>query len=200
MDNPLIEIPDDLSEETQRLSPSHRAYAVARVYSEHYKNHAECARLAGYSTSSPEVLKATAWRLEQRTDIQNAVLAETRKLIRSHAPDCVRALSKIVCDPKAKQSDIIKASDSLLDRMGLGSVMRHEHDHTVTHKNTREQNLAEIRELLRLPEMQQFLRGDTEATRLLAEANVVDADFVEVASPQSEDDLADLFAPGGTND
>lgn len=117
-----------------------------------------------------------------------AVVAEQREhLARVVVPKAVKALEKIVADPKASDSDRIRAANSILDRTGLVTG----NNLTVTHET-------------QLPPDEMILAAAAGVRERLAafgilpelpDPNVVDAELVEEDSSEVEQAEVVPFRP-----
>ena len=89
---PAIRVSEDgLGPAMLALSPSMRAYVVARVF--YGLNRSRAAQAAGYSTPTPDVAKVQGYRLEHDERIQAAIAEESRKLMRAEGPRSVHCTS-----------------------------------------------------------------------------------------------------------
>lgn len=129
---PLIAIPDaeDLGPAMQACTVGERAWVIAKI--ETGESNAECARLAGYSTSTDDVLKSTGYMLAHRQRVQDALLEMSRKLMRLEGSKSIKCLVAIRDDRTIKPDIRLKASVELLNRAGMSAVS--ESHMTVTHQ------------------------------------------------------------------
>jgi len=121
------------------LSPAMRAFVVAKVF-RGFTNK-ECARWAGYSASSDNVLSVTGHNLAHDPRVQKAIAEETDKLMRCEGAASVRTLIEIRDDPTSEKKDRIKCAVELLNRSGFHAVtesISHVEMHMTEHqKDTR---------------------------------------------------------------
>jgi hypothetical protein len=129
---PLIAVPDadDLGPAMAACNIGERAWVIAKI--ETGANNMECARLAGYSASSDDVLKATGYAIAHRQRVQDALLEMSRKLMRTEGAKSIKTLVAIRDDKAIKPEIRLKASVELLDRAGMNAVS--ESHLTVTHQ------------------------------------------------------------------
>ncbi len=183
---PLIPVPDpdDLGEQMRQCTKGERAWVIAKI--ETGESNAECARLAGYSASSPDVLKSIGYAIAHRERVQAALLEMSRKLMRTEGPKSIKTLVEIRDNTKAENKDRIKASIELLNRAGMSAVQ--ESHLTVTHQLNESQMDQRILQLA----AELGLDQDTARKMLIApadlekNANVIDADFTEVREPSQD--------------
>ena len=82
------------------------------------------ARAAGFGTPTtrPIVMARYAHRLMQDPRIQRALMEESKKMLRAHAPEAVNALLAIVRDVRHK--DHVRGVQLLLDRTDVWNCIR----------------------------------------------------------------------------
>lgn len=129
---PLIAIPaaEDLGPAMQACNIGERAWVIAKI--ETGESNKECARLAGYSASSDDILKSTGYAIAHRQRVQDALLEMSRKLMRTEGAKSIKTLVAIRDDRAMKPELRLKASVELLDRAGMNAVS--ESHLTVTHQ------------------------------------------------------------------
>ena len=108
----------------------------------HYGAATRAARAAGFGTptSRPVVMARYAHRLMQDPRIQRALMEESKKLLRAHAPEAVNALLAIVRDVRHK--DHVRGVQLLLDR--TDSVELHSTVHHQVEINHTDEALREL--------------------------------------------------------
>ncbi len=188
---PLIAVPDpeELGPAMQACNLGERAFVLAKI--ETGESNQECARLAGYSASSPDILKSAGYQIAHRPRVQDALLEEGRKLLRTHGPRSIKTLVEIRDSNAVKPEVRLKAAVELLDRAGMNAVAQ---SHlTVTHE------LSEAQLDQRILAMAAELGLPQEAARRLLispgdlEKNAIDADFTEVEPEVSPEEQARRF-------
>ena len=124
-----------------------RAAVVAHVW--YKKSTHEACRWAGYLDDSPHALEVKAARIFRYEKVQAAVMAESRKLMRSGAVPAVHYAIDLVNNPEAKEENRLKAALALMDRGGLHAIQE-SHTHTHEHRTTEEkdQRIAELLSIL----------------------------------------------------
>lgn len=183
---PLIPVPeaDDLGPAMTDCTVGERAFVVAKI--ETGESNGECARLAGYSASSPDVLKSIGYAIAHRERVQAAILEMSRRLMRTEGPKSIKTLVEIRDNKKAEDKDRIKASIELLNRAGMNAVS--ESHLTVTHQlseSQMDQRILQLASELGLDEAtaRKMLIAPADLEK---NANVIDADFTEVREPSQD--------------
>jgi hypothetical protein len=95
-------------------------------------NHAAAATRAGYISENPHYMKVQAHRLCHRQDVLAAIQEVAEKFNRSSVAMAVRVREQIASSPIAKDSDRLKAVDSILSSAGMGPKSVHEVNVTIT--------------------------------------------------------------------
>lgn len=184
---PLIAVPDaeELGPAMQACNVGERAWVIAKI--ETGENNMECARLAGYSASSDDVLKATGYAIAHRQRVQDALLEMSRKLMRTEGAKSIKTLVAIRDDKAIKPEIRLKASVELLDRAGMNAVS--ESHLTVTH----ELNEAQMDQRILALAAELGLSEDVARKMLISPADLqknadaIDAEFEEVATISAEE-------------
>ena len=184
---PLIAVPDadDLGPAMAACNIGERAWVIAKI--ETGENNMECARLAGYSASSDDVLKATGYAIAHRQRVQDALLEMSRKLMRTEGAKSIKTLVAIRDDKSVKPETRLKASVELLDRAGMNAVS--ESHLTVTH----ELNEAQMDQRILALAAELGLSEDVARKMLISPADLqknadaIDAEFEEVATVSAEE-------------
>jgi hypothetical protein len=183
---PLIAVPaaDDLGPAMQACTNGERSFVIAKV--ETGESNAECARLAGYSASTPDTLKSTGYAIAHRQRVQDAILEMSRKLMRSEGPKSIKTLVEIRDNKSLEAKDRLKASVELLNRAGMSAVS--ESHLTVTHElltdAQKDQRILSLASELGLDEAtaRKMLIAPADLEK---NAQIIDAEFEEV--PLSDD-------------
>lgn len=113
---------------------------------------AQASRLAGFGRpeSTPETHAKIGYRKLQDDRVRAAVMEEVRKWFHAAAPAAVREIHRILNDPKSKDSDKLRASDSVLartDPVTTSQVIQVSHEHTHRHRLSADEVTARILEL-----------------------------------------------------
>ena len=178
---PLIAVPDaeDLGPAMQACNIGERAWVIAKI--ETGESNMECCRVAGYSASSNDVLKAMGYAIAHRQRVQDALLEMSRKLMRTEGAKSIKTLVAIRDDRTIKPEIRLKASVELLDRAGMNAVS--ESHLTVTH----ELNEAQMDQRILALAAELGLTEDVARKMLISpadlqkNADIIDAEFEEVA-------------------
>lgn len=178
---PLISVPDadNLGPAMQACTVGERAWVIAKI--ETGASNAECARLAGFSASTPEVLKSAGYMLAHREKVQAALLEMSRKLMRTEGPKSIKTLISLRDDVKQKSDIRMKCAVELLNRASLGAIA--ESHLTVTH----ELNESQLDQKILSLAAQLGIPRDIAAQMLITPADfdknaqAIDADFEEVS-------------------
>jgi hypothetical protein len=164
------------------LTTQQRAFVLALV--ETGCNNTQAAATAGYGESSPtleqrqKAQRQAGWALTHNEAIQEAIKEEAATRVRAGTLISVSALIDIVNDPKHK--DRFKAAIYLASLNGIQAVqainVNHTHLHSFESMTTRDL----------LTKIKDFSRDvGLDATELLANAGIVDAEFEEVGDGRS---------------
>jgi hypothetical protein len=160
---------------------------------DNYGAQAEAVRKAGFGgpKTKPSTLAQIGWKLMRDDRIIAAVAEESRKLLRSGAPEAVRALRNMVNDPAHK--DHARAVGMVLDRMD--PVTTHQHIDVIhKHVDPDQEALEELRALRQLGVTREKMLETfgyngldrlerleaTDNVRRAQEAKIIDGDAVEV--------------------
>lgn len=187
---PLIAVPDaeDLGPAMLACTVGERAWTIAKI--ETAESNMECARLAGYSASSDDVLKSMGYAIAHRSRVQAALLEASQRLMRTEGPKSIKTLVAIRDDMAVKPEVRAKAAVELLNRAGMNAVS--ESHLTVTHELSEAQMDQKILSLA----AELGLTEDVARKMLIApadlrkNADIIDADFEIVSEPISPEEQA----------
>ncbi len=169
-------------------SPFMARWAVAKV--ETGASDKECARLAGYSAASEHALEATGYRVKNDPRVQAAILELSQSLMRTEGPKSIKTLVMLRDDTKVKPEVRMKCAVELMNRAGMHAVS--EGKLTVTHKlsdSEMDQRILALAAELQIPAeiAQKMLIAPADMAK---NAEVIDAEFVEVVEPLSAEEQA----------
>ena len=183
---PLIPIPDpdDLGERMCACTVGERAWVIAKL--ETGGDNSECARLAGYSTSSPDVLKSTGYAIAHRQRVQDALLEQSRKMLKTELPRSLRTMIELRDDKKIKAEIRLKAAIEIMNRAGMGAIQKSQL--TVTHELSEAELVQSIRVLsANLGFSEDIVRRMLlSAGTLKGNGEAIDAEFTVVSPPISD--------------
>ena len=129
--NVLLLNDSDLGPAMAALNERQRDYVRGKVFLG--LDNAAAARAAGYSIATKSGTgHKTPWWLAHHPGVQDAILEESRKLLRSEGPRSIHTLVQIRDTADAAPRDRIKAAVELLNRAGMNAIT--ETHHTVTHQ------------------------------------------------------------------
>lgn len=114
------------------------------LFIEHYSstgNGTQSAIKAGYSEKSA---RQQAHYLQKQ--LSSEIETYTREMLASQAPVAIEKLRQLISDPKIPASTALGACNSILDRTGYQTVIKHEE---VTDQKSEEQLRAELDYILR---------------------------------------------------
>jgi hypothetical protein len=162
---------EDCGPAMRACSPNERAFVVALVESGG-TNHTLSAIHAGIG-GNPDASKTAAYRIMQRPRVHAAIREEADKRLRGGAILAASVLIEIASDPMHK--DRFKAAENLLNRAGLmvENVSRHIIE---DHRSDNELLMA-----IAMIAKKNGLDPSKLLGKPLEKANVVDAEFTEVA-------------------
>jgi len=153
----LVMIPPDyeLGPAMKVLNKNQQAFVMACVNMGVGVNHAECARLAGYSDTG-DGAKVRGFHLAHDTRIQEAIQEIGRKRLKFLTLEATTVLADALTATKHDKfsgevpdwKTRLGAADSILDRGGLHALS--EHHVTVTRTQTREEKILEISKLAKM--------------------------------------------------
>jgi len=113
----------DLGPAMQALNPMQRAFVIGKVLAG--LTDVEAARQAGYVDPH-----ANATRVAHTLVVQDAILEQSRALMRSQGPKSIHCLVEIRDDKTNNAKDRMKASVELLNRSGFHQISEHHvHEH-----------------------------------------------------------------------
>ena len=112
---------DDLGPAMRALTPQRRAFVIGKVHSG--LTDLAAARAAGFRDPN-----RYAWHVAHNEGVQDAILEEGRKLMRSHGPKSILTLVEIRDNTELNAKDRLKAAIELLNRSGFHAVSEH-HEH-----------------------------------------------------------------------
>lgn len=130
----LPAIEGDFGPAMTALTPLKRAFVLAKVHGG--LNNADAYRATGYVGDNAATL---AHAVAHSEDVQDAILEEGRKLMRSEGPKSILTLVAIRDDRSVKPEARIKAATELLNRSGFHAIME-SHQHLHTHMSEAEQD------------------------------------------------------------
>ena len=164
------------------LDVPRRVYTWSRVVGGMSRKNAVLA--AGFSDSTPDVIRNAGHRLEHDPEVQRAIEELSRSLMRSIGPKAVRVLAGIMLDKKAKHRDRIAAATELMDRAGLNPVSQSHVlvEHKLSESQLDQKILALAAEL--------GLSRDEAQKMLIDPSKVVDAEWSEVPAELTPEQIA----------
>ena len=165
------------------LDVPRRVYTWSRVVGGMSRKNAVLA--AGFSDSTPDVIRNAGHRLEHDPEVQRAIEELSRSLMRSIGPKAVRVLAGIMLDKKAKHRDRIAAATELMDRAGLNPVSQSHVlvEHKLSESQLDQKILALAAEL--------GLSRDEAQKMLIDPSKVVDAEWSEVPAELTPQQIAE---------
>lgn len=167
----------------EALPPMQQAFVLALVTLGCTQSKA--AEIAGYQ-GGPNTFKSKGWALAHDPRVQAAILEQSQKLIRAHAPMALNVVVDLArsanIDPRVR----LKAALELLNRSGLHAQT--EHKLTVEHHKSDREQMERVVMLAKQLGM--------DPMKLLGSAaNAVDAEFTVVTAVEAEPDWT--WAPDG---
>jgi hypothetical protein len=129
---PLPEAGGELGPAMSLLTPLRRAFVIGLV---HFGLSARAAyKAAGYAPPDSNVSQ-----ISHDPRVQDAILEEAKKLMRTHGPKSILTLVEIRDDKESAAKDRIKAATELLNRSGFQAISEH-HEHLHRHLSDTEQD------------------------------------------------------------
>ncbi len=154
---------------------------------------------AGYLGTNPRSLASIGYRLLQRERVHEAVIAYSKKVLRSLTPKAINVVKSLLDDVTHK--DRLKAAQQILDRSDTKVTQI---DQTVTVKfDPQRDSIEYLKHLKSLNAPHEMLLAEfgplglEHYENLLAKEDAIDAEFVEVTSdgpPNESDATADVDA------
>ena len=165
-----------------------------RLFTLHYLNHrngARASREAGYlpETATAEDHAQNAYKILHRSDVVDAIIALTRRQLRSLAPTALNTLKYAMESPFHKDS--VKASLAILERTdSVTQKIDVRHTHVVDHENEAINQLRSLKALGVAREKLVEVFGQFGLERLEAklEPEAIDAEYTEVEDPDFNPD------------
>jgi phage terminase small subunit len=151
----------------------------------------QAARDAGYSGSTVQSQASIAYRLLKRERIHDAILAYSKRYLRSLVPTAVNTVKEILEDPTHK--DRLKAAREIIDRTDA-KISQVNVDHTI-HLDPQRDSLEWLKHLkaidaprvLLIQEFGEFGLEHYEKLLAKATANVIEGEFIEIEGPPAQD-------------
>lgn len=111
-------------------------------------NQTAAARAAGYSDTSPNVLRGHGHWLAHNDRVLAAIRELSERYMRSYGLMAAKVLVDIAADEKAHAKDRLRAAEALMNRIGLQAITEH-HVKVQDDQRPREELVRELIELFR---------------------------------------------------